>query len=111
MAEHSKEPWRIDNNDRQGFLIAEDGRVIKYWNHNTRDDPIHTQDAVRIVACVNALAGLKPEKVKAMVEVLAEVVHALNSYHEEHCRQHPAECADDMLIERAEVLLAEVKAT
>ena len=45
-----------------------------------------------------------------LVGMLAEVAHALNSYHEEHCRQHPAECADDMLIERAEALLAEVKA-
>jgi hypothetical protein len=61
MSEHGKEPWRIeclkDDGDCE-FMRSADGidSIPVYWLGN--DDRTASANARRIVACVNALAGI-----------------------------------------------------
>ena len=45
------------------------------WTHERAD-------GARIVACHNALAGLNPEKVPALVEAAERLTHAMRMFHE-----------------------------
>jgi hypothetical protein len=62
------EPWEHDNGD----VFNEDGKFVY-----SKVTGFVTQDAVsRTVACVNALAGLNPEKLAALIEAVEKYVEA-----------------------------------
>ncbi len=58
---------------------------------------------------VSALAGLKPEHVGELVEMVDKLSTSLDNYHAELCCEPPEECADHALLVRAVDLLAKVK--
>jgi hypothetical protein len=69
MSDHSKEPWEYTD-DRYDILDA--GGEAACWTVFT---VVSESDATRIVACVNALAGMRPEAVKGLVEAVERFVH------------------------------------
>jgi hypothetical protein len=109
MPEHSKEPWRRDGEE---FVVDADG----YGVIDIEKADMLPADISRAIACVNALAGLKPEKIKKLVQA-AEAVRQ-TSYHADgdgevwctECarglRDHAATCTIGTLA----TALAEVKA-
>jgi hypothetical protein len=52
--EHTKEPWIADSH----YVITEGHTPIAYCNHTDAYDGIGAANAKRIVACVNACAGI-----------------------------------------------------
>jgi hypothetical protein len=112
MAEHSKEPWgvtvigdcnRIRITDADGFTISNlDTEVL---------EGKQPANAKRMRACVNALAGLKPEKIEGLMGAVGMIVED-NMAANGECEQcyevdkHESWCYIDIL-QRA---LAEVKA-
>lgn len=66
MSEHTKEPWAIDPDDRLGMewnnhivSVANPDRTICFMSHDGTSENIECQaNARRIVACVNACAGI-----------------------------------------------------
>lgn len=64
MSDHAPEPWELysPGGIPQPALVTPDGTVWMRFNS--------LADAQRIVACVNALAGLNPEAIPALVEAL-----------------------------------------
>jgi hypothetical protein len=78
--QHTPEPWR-QGQRHPGRIIAGPsataGFVCRVTVQDEDDcDPqiIEAANAARIVACVNALAGLNPEAVPALVEAAAKVL-------------------------------------
>ncbi len=73
MSEHTPEPWVIDEFlEREGFYKIRGKsenlcpvHVYSFSEHGA--DPESTANAARIVACVNACAGIKPEAVPDLV--------------------------------------------
>ena len=57
--EHTKEPWQVG---RSGYFVFSANTPVVNTNEKA--------DANRIVACVNALAGLNPEGVRGLVDVV-----------------------------------------
>ena len=138
MTEHTKEPWRVVNCDavpsdgENGLRLIEirAGEVFKSPNKhnvagyidcggkfvahcNTRADLEAEANARRIVDCVNALAGLNPSGVAALIEAaegLASDVQCLVDCRED-CGEWGAECPlqdapkPDGTIERLQKLL------
>lgn len=70
MTEHSKEPWKRLPGNNHEHIIDANGTQIAWWHTYTDDLPriLHTKNATRLCACVNALAGLNPEHVGELVE-------------------------------------------
>jgi hypothetical protein len=76
---HTPEPW----GDLDGVIVppyaTDDGQA---WIADTRSAPNARRNAARIVACVNACAGINPEAVPDLLRVLtrlAEKVRRANS--------------------------------
>ena len=78
MGEWTKEPWHCDDGMRRTAIVDSDGRQVAMA---TGEAPMHDQrgastseiqaaNAARIVACVNALAGI-PDPAAAIEEVRA----------------------------------------
>lgn len=63
MMEHTKEPWLADAN----YVITQGETKIAYCNHIDPYDGIGYENARRIVACVNACAGLDTELLENIV--------------------------------------------
>lgn len=62
MEEQTKEPWKLEHSGGFITIFPEDekGRIGPVI-YDKEDDGIKLADALRIVACVNACAGLKTE--------------------------------------------------
>jgi len=83
MTEHTKEPWLVYSRPEE-YVIAnnevdDDYRVIALMR------PRHSNEianAARIVACVNACAGLNPEAVPASVSIVRSIHSILERYFE-----------------------------
>lgn len=65
MSTHTKEPWEIRHVNNQPFIAAKPYEGHPYFNRTStievmsdEDYPTKEADARRIVACVNACAGL-----------------------------------------------------
>jgi hypothetical protein len=76
---HSPEPWRADVDDPSDILDASGAACASGWSFDEpggwfRQEPAEA-NARRIVACVNACAGIPTEEVEA--GVLALTVEAL----------------------------------
>jgi hypothetical protein len=69
MSEHSKEPWRLSP-DELDVLDADGFHVLDLID-------VAPSDKKLFIACVNALAGLKPEHVKELVEAVTKVDDAV----------------------------------
>jgi hypothetical protein len=61
---HSPEPWKVDDFQMQPILDAKDMPVFRAWSHYAADDGLDVtrEDLERIVACVNACAGIPTEE-------------------------------------------------
>ena len=76
--EHTKEPWRIDRDDRpdmewNNHIVseAEPHLTICFMSHDgTPENTTGEANARRIVACVNALAGFTTEEIEAGVDLV-----------------------------------------
>lgn len=64
MMEHTKEPWSMDA--VSGNIIGNNGELIC--------ESVTPKDARRIVACVNACAGLSTELLENITEVMGETL-------------------------------------
>jgi hypothetical protein len=62
------EPWEHDNGD----VFDEDGKFV----YSKVTGFVAKDDVSRAVACVNALAGMHPEKLQALIEAVEEYVEA-----------------------------------
>lgn len=77
MTSHTKEPWRVDE-DQFGIIgISPDVPPQRFAAHTIHPTPVAERvntkdDAARIVACVNALAGHDPAKVAKLIEAAGE---------------------------------------
>ena len=69
MSEHTKEPW-----EASGFQIRRRGTRWPLC-HLPIDDFDYKANARRIVDCVNALAGLNPSGVAALIEAAEAVAN------------------------------------
>lgn len=82
--EWTPEPWVIDYANREMFAVMDDDGIFKYLGACRPEDfsrskvpsAVSEANAARIVACVNALAGLNPEAVPAMVEAIKAAIAA-----------------------------------
>ena len=78
----TKEPWEegeLDRND-QRQIVSESGQLIIVCAHECigANEPIMEANAARIVACVNALAGIPhPAEWRQAVERLLEIAEGL----------------------------------
>ena len=80
MTEHSKLPWkRLPASNYEYFLDA-DGNQIAWWPAEGIPRIVHTNNALLMLDSVNALAGLKPEKVKALVEAVERWYKAMETH-------------------------------
>lgn len=68
MTEHSKEPWKIARIYLHEIIVGPNRRFAAY----------SVADAARIVACVNALAGLKPEEIPELVEAVEQALRSIS---------------------------------
>jgi len=69
MSQHTKEPWKVDN-QYPTLLVNSRNRTIGSLKQEV--------DATRIVACVNACAGLNPSAYREVVEALKDAQAALD---------------------------------
>jgi len=60
---HGPEPWSYEG---RGTLVDADDESITYFTHEWGEDVLSDADAERIVACVNACAGIPTEALAAM---------------------------------------------
>jgi hypothetical protein len=69
---HTPEPWHIGGfRPELPMVYGSDGQVASDCSRILRRSPEEQKaNAERIVACVNALAGLNPEAIKDVVEAL-----------------------------------------
>lgn len=77
MTAHTPEPWRLDTDGGSGQYHNIRHNMIcsgPYLLGSRRDTGTAKADAARIVACVNACAGINPE---AVPDLLAAVEDAL----------------------------------
>lgn len=119
MSEHTKEPWYHQEDVRE--VVGADGWTVLDWAEHSLTEGVtemRPADVDRIVACVNALAGLKPEMVKALVEAVKQIVET-NFYLKkeggrfcyrchnriQRIRDHESDC----LVGQLAALLAKVK--
>ena len=79
MGQHAPEPWTICNHGPETLSIqTEDdeckrpiAEVSMFWHlSNDEANPRYSDDAHRIVACVNGCAGLNPAAYRQVVEAL-----------------------------------------
>jgi hypothetical protein len=79
-AKHTPEPWKVQTLHSDGMIVTRDRLeiVTPEWDVVTGTPgapPIRrSSDASRIVACVNALAGMNPEAVAELVEAARQIV-------------------------------------
>lgn len=81
-AAHTPEPWRVVPRpaaDGSGIIESSDRVNIVFVPAKTQRDGLPTArpNMERIVACVNALAGLDPSAIPALVEAADEALNAL----------------------------------
>lgn len=98
MSEHTKEPWAVaPSNDGGQHIGNVDGMVVIYQNRKNMD---------RIVACVNACAGINPEAVPEMLEALRGILDGIVATNKRNGIEEPfGECID-----AARAALAKAKA-
>lgn len=86
---HSPEPWTTTLKEHDGTMNFYDDimdatglPILGIQNENREDGScidINQKDAHRIVACVNALAGLNPAGVPAIINAVETIVGVLNA--------------------------------
>lgn len=99
MNKHTAEPWLTNTNSQGDWDISPDGEDMIC---DLKGCANSEANAVRIVACVNACAGLNPDAVPGLVSALRA---ALN--HIEHGWTDPALCIAVADIARAALAKAE----
>lgn len=116
MIEHTNEPWRCMSQSwahgcdaRRWSILPPVARGDDHITPRTIAElppPTAECDARRIVACVNALAGLNPGHVGELVEMCDELRRALAFIHKWTTDDNCAMC---VLLTKAHALLAKVK--
>lgn len=103
MSKHTPEPWVLDTGSTP---LADTGDYLPYWNilgnvkdrrgnlvarlDFTRDEGDETDaNGARIVACVNALAGMNPEALAGVIEAAKNFDTAF-AHHRKHT-PHPSD--------------------
>lgn len=85
MSEHTKEPWIIrtfpNNHRRDNYVMdatpdAPSGAVVAQVIVGPNTNPDHNANCARIVACVNALAGIPTDKLAEHVAAVARLREA-----------------------------------
>lgn len=87
MSEHTKEPWKVVR------CIQNEYRSVAF---STKRDELYTtspllpEDARRIVACVNALAGVDDPKsiAKVLRDLLDDFIRAIPSHEAIDCKKY-----------------------
>ena len=81
MSEHTPEPWH--HNDTMRSLKGPDGDELYLdgGRHPTNRYPLASENSARIVACVNACAGIPTEQLQE--GSVAKLVEALETLHKE----------------------------
>lgn len=87
MSKHTPEPWttegsngiylKLPNGDTHSFPIIWSEKAGMDVAYIVPMDDTKRADADRIVACVNALAGLNPEAVQDVVEALRGILREI----------------------------------
>lgn len=66
---HTPEPWYVDNQTAFPEIVGSDAHVSEIWS--TGDNELDQANASRIVACVNAMAGIEnPKKFRETWEAI-----------------------------------------
>ncbi len=79
---HTKEPWResaktngVVADHHVGFNGADGAEDVEYYGGHLVAESMTKPNIARVVACVNALAGVKnPEAVKDLIEGVQEMI-------------------------------------
>lgn len=85
MSKHryTREPWKVEVDKNDGIseakLYGPDGYFITPSLYSSRDEVTNIANARRIVACVNALAGLDPEAVADVPRWFEEIARIATS--------------------------------
>jgi hypothetical protein len=64
---HTPEPWQ----DCGDYILGADGNEVAVWTGEWGETPMSIEDIARVVACVNACAGMALEdiaRIPAMLE-------------------------------------------
>jgi hypothetical protein len=67
------EPWSYRFFDADDGYVISDGSgfgVLKTWDHQSAADDSDQREAERACLCVNACAGLNPEGIKGLVDLV-----------------------------------------
>ncbi|MFA6167821.1 MAG: hypothetical protein WC700_14465 [Gemmatimonadaceae bacterium] len=73
-AKHTPEPWTHPQESFRNLIAGPDlAKVADVWTSD-RPDAERFANAARIVACVNACAGIDPEAVPLMLDALQECI-------------------------------------
>lgn len=91
---HTKEPWAITKASWQTSLIVapHNGWTVAELSIEDNEDTaeadgaIRDANAARIVACVNACAGINPEVVPEMVVLLEKLQSEIGFSHSDHLK-------------------------
>jgi hypothetical protein len=89
-AAHTPEPWQVS-----ALSIGHNGNG-PYTYPLGRDSETAVANAARIVACVNALAGMNPDAVADVVAALEETLRALEAHLDESVRDHSLKHRDTL---------------
>ena len=78
MSKHTPEPWAVET-ELNHHIVSSDGKYIVFFGWEQFPENYEANRA-RIIACVNALAGLNPEAVPNVVEALREAINWAEGY-------------------------------
>jgi len=104
---HTKEPWRLETVKTQvgichkigpfpGNDIHEEGNACIYSDNTSGGRPKELlANAERIVACVNACAGIDPAAIPALIEALERIERGEGRFSTDPLT-HAANCIEDM---------------
>ncbi len=115
-AKHTPEPWAVATHDGYPFIVTDTPKPytvaeVRAFTIGCGDDnPDDGQaDAARIVACVNALAGLNPEAVALIRPTLSAIARraqiAQGAIDAGELGHHGASGDVDLIVEAAAALL------
>lgn len=78
MSDHTKEPWKCDSPKGCDFVVSDYGTVIATCFGEIGNDHVRFENASRIVACVNACAGIvHPEKIPEMIAKAKQLLQVI----------------------------------
>lgn len=78
MSKHTQEPWNTVSDVNLGTLIRQGGLIIAKMRDLKHLGVDNKDVAERIVACVNACAGITDEQVNELPKILREFAEAVS---------------------------------